>query len=223
MKPKDKEMVMAFRNEVFTSFLPPKGESTFVPVTECRFTEFWETFRSSERWLPRLTAENSLHFRHAATYCVVRTPDREKTLIYSRGKGGDESRLNELQSVGVGGHVSSNDIDENYVTNPELFMRNVVLRELNEELMDALLQNLTLMASVPEYAGMILDDSNDVGRVHVGLVYECLVPGDVAERLVERPYSGITHARMVPTASLRDAGTFSTLESWSKVLVRKAL
>lgn len=77
---------------------------------------------------------------------------------YSRKKGA-ETRLHGSRSIGFGGHI---DIDD-YAGNTEHTILNGINRELKEEL------NIVLPSlSKPT---LLVDTSNDVGKVHVGLVY----------------------------------------------------
>jgi len=85
----------------------------------------------------------------------------ESVFQYTRGKGMGEGRLHHLRSVGVGGHISSDDVNGRSDDNPfDEGMR----RELAEE----------VAIETPYYAqcvGLLNDDSNPVGQVHLGLVH----------------------------------------------------
>src|ERR1043166_6958302 len=72
-----------------------------------------------EKYLPVLTepknltykyrsqAENDLHYKQLIPYVLIVCGDR--LLRYQRGKGGQETRLRGLWSVGIGGHISEED------------------------------------------------------------------------------------------------------------------
>src|SRR6266704_2968895 len=84
-----------------------------------------------EKYLPVLTlsenltykyrsqAENDPHYKQLIPYVLIVCGDR--LLRYQRGKGGQETRLRGLWSVGIGGHISDEDSD--------LFTKNLGYRE----------------------------------------------------------------------------------------------
>lgn len=76
-----------------------------------------------------------------------------KILCYTRGKGG-EARLNAKRSIGIGGHI--NPVDD-------FSLEACMLREIREEVeAEGVLRS--------SLAAIINDDSNEVGRVHIGAV-----------------------------------------------------
>ena len=78
---------------------------------------------------------------------------------YRRGKLLGEKRLMGNYSIGVGGHISARDRNLFGHTYEE-----AMRRELNEE--------VEIASSYKEYtAALINDDSNEVGRVHFGMVH----------------------------------------------------
>lgn len=98
-------------------------------------------------------------------YCVI---IRGRELFCYRRKG-SEGRLTGLFSCGVGGHI--NPVDGN----PEDAYGAALRRELREEL------GLDL-TDVPPAQAIIYDDSNDVGKVHLGIVH--IVRIDLQQKLV---------------------------------------
>lgn len=85
---------------------------------------------------------------------------RETVFQYTRGKGMGEGRLHSKRSVGIGGHISSEDTNNGGEHPFEEGMR----RELDEEVaIDA--------PYVARCVGLINDDQTEVGRVHLGLVH----------------------------------------------------
>ena len=90
-------------------------------------------------------------------------------LTYRRGGGQGEERLHGKRSIGIGGHVEDKDMTTGvFATGWEKSM----YRELNEEV-KLTARNVHGMPVQPGMMlyGMLNDDSNDVGKVHLGLVY----------------------------------------------------
>src|SRR5579883_775157 len=58
-------------------------------------------------YLNRSAAEQDRRYKQLIPYVLVLC--RDKILRYQRGKGGQETRLHGLYSVGIGGHISDED------------------------------------------------------------------------------------------------------------------
>ena len=92
-----------------------------------------------------------------------------KPMRYRRTTGGNDSRLHNKWSLGIGGHIEAEDW-ANGMTFSQTVNRGI-FREIREEFaFDAF-----LLRSDP--VGLVYDPSNSVGAVHIGLVYFCLVAG----------------------------------------------
>ncbi len=148
-------------------------------------------------YLNRSDAEQDKRYKQLIPYVLLIC--RDKILRYRRGKGGQETRLHGLYSVGVGGHISEEDdglfsSDRGY----QAGMR----RELMEEVaIDAV--------NEPAVAA-INDDSTEVGQVHFGVVHVARVPDEnVAGRCI-----GIAGPEFIPIADA--VKNPSGYESWSR-------
>jgi predicted NUDIX family phosphoesterase len=107
-------------------------------------------------YLPRDEAEVDPSFKQLIPYVVLRYG--EKVFHYQRG-GGGEKRLYAKRSVGIGGHISS----EDGAVSPEAY-RAGMRRELAEE--------VALDGGYREKCiGLINDDRTPVGQVHLGIVH----------------------------------------------------
>jgi predicted NUDIX family phosphoesterase len=140
-------------------------------------------------------------FKQLIPYVIFRHTDAagEQCLFqYTRGTGQGEQRLHSKRSVGVGGHISSDDAVE---INPyDEGMR----RELAEE----------VMIDTPyrqRCAGLINDDQTEVGRVHLGVVHIF----DVESPAVRPRESEIIDAGFEAVGSL--LADMSGFESWSRI------
>ena len=86
---------------------------------------------------------------------------------YTRGKGMGEERLHAKTSVGVGGHINNLDMAHSLETGAKRdFYREGLQRELHEEIV---IERANILRE--SCAGLINDDTNDVGTVHLGIVH----------------------------------------------------
>ncbi|MDB4504579.1 hypothetical protein N9240_01495, partial [Akkermansiaceae bacterium] len=83
-------------------------------------------------------------------------------LHYVRGKSGGESRLHAQGSVGIGGHINPVDAREDHLGMATYLAG--VEREIEEEL------NI-IGGHTNKVVGLLNDDSNPVGQVHLGVVH----------------------------------------------------
>ncbi len=114
-------------------------------------------------WRPRATVEDDPSLKQLIPYCVLSWRDATGTphyFAYTRGGGQSEARLRAKRSVGIGGHISSVDGEYGDNTSYEAGMR----REIAEEI--AIDGDWTSRC-----VGLINDDSNAVGSVHLGIVH----------------------------------------------------
>jgi predicted NUDIX family phosphoesterase len=168
-----------------------------------------ETSRYLERLLrpehmsyrPRPEMEQDPSFKQLIPYVVFRyvTPAGEVTLFqYRRGKGQGEQRLHSKRSIGIGGHISSDD------AGAESAYDEGMRRELAEEVrIDTPYRS--------QIAGLINDDLTEVGKVHLGVVHLFEVESpDVHPREEE-----IMEAGFRPVSELlQDVEQF---ETWSRI------
>ena len=114
-------------------------------------------------WRPRAHVEDDPSFKQLIPYCVLawrNAAGDDRYFAYTRGGGQGEARLRAKRSVGIGGHISSTDGAHGDDTSYEAGMR----RELAEEIaIDGGWQSRCV--------GLINDDSNAVGSVHLGIVH----------------------------------------------------
>jgi predicted NUDIX family phosphoesterase len=145
----------------------------------------------------RTEAEQDRRYKQLIPYVLVICNDR--ILRYRRGKGGQETRLHGLFSVGIGGHISEED---NGLFSNAVGYTESMRRELMEEVAVGEAKEAAVAA--------INDDSTDVGYVHFGVVHVMPVDSeDVAGRR-----SGIVAPEFVPIAeAVKSAAEY---ESWSR-------
>jgi predicted NUDIX family phosphoesterase len=119
-----------------------------------------------------------------------------------RKKKQSEQRLHNKLSVGVGGHLERTQDLEGQDDPIELGMR----RELNEEID-------TSVEGEIEYLGLLNDETNEVGRVHLGVVYRAVVePEETVVRETEKMKGDFWSIERLRQESDR-------LESWSQIVL----
>lgn len=145
-------------------------------------------------YINRSEAELDRRYKQVIPYALILCGD--KILRYRRGKGGGETRLHGLYSVGVGGHISNedNDLFSSY--------HEAMRRELKEEVDIDVTHEMAV--------AVINDDSTDVGYVHLGIVHIVYVPD---ESLANRR-SGIVNPEFVPVSEA--VKNLEAYESWSR-------
>ena len=111
-------------------------------------------------FMDRGKAEDDPSFKQLIPYALFH--HNGKYLHYTRGKSGGESRLHAQGSVGVGGHI--NPVDERADPLGKATYLAGVEREIDEEL------NIT-GGHQNRIVGLLNDDINDVGKVHLGVVH----------------------------------------------------
>ncbi|MGJ8663202.1 MAG: hypothetical protein ACSHWU_06100, partial [Marinicella sp.] len=112
---------------------------------------------------PRPHLEEDEHFKQIIPYVILSY--QGKIAVYQRTKKGGESRLHNLNSIGFGGHMDAFDMvyDPNGDLNLDKTIEQSAQREIDEELVVSDIVSKTKL-------GYIIDNSNPVGRVHIGVV-----------------------------------------------------
>ena len=148
-------------------------------------------------YLNRSEAEQDKRYKQLIPYVLLICND--KILRYRRGRGGQETRLHGLYSIGIGGHISEEDHG--------LFSNNRGYQEgMRRELMEEVAVDEVKEAAV----AVINDDSTEVGSVHFAVVHVMHVSNEnVAGRR-----SGIVGPEFIPIVeAVKDPSGY---ESWSR-------
>lgn len=163
---------------------------------------------SHTSYRPRSEMEQDPSFKQLIPYVIFRYLDaagQDTVFQYTRGKGQGEGRLHSKRSVGVGGHISADDLNgaEGHAAVYSEGMR----RELAEE--------VSIDTSYTERCvGLINDDETEVGRVHLGVVHFV----DVCEPSVTPRESEIIETGFRPVEEL--LADLTGFESWSQICLR---
>jgi predicted NUDIX family phosphoesterase len=155
-------------------------------------------------YVQRGEAENDPSEKQVIPYALFLY--RDSIFAYRRGKRGSESRLRELYSVGVGGHID-------WMKDVSLFKKD------HEKYADAMLREIAEEVNLaPGYTescvALINDDSNEVGKVHFGVVHLF----KLTDSNISKKESVITDAGLVPVErAVRDCDKY---ETWSQLCLR---
>ena len=156
--------------------------------------------RGNNYFLARASAETDPTHKQIIPYALFHC--RGRFLHYVRGGKSGEKRLADKGSLGIGGHINSDDAAQASVEK-DTYLTGVE-REMNEEL-------LLRTPYRQRIAALINDDSSPVGQVHIGVVHLFdLDSEDVAAN--EAP---ITHLEFLSREELH--ARRDRLETWSTI------
>lgn len=181
------EQVMVVERERLAPYLIEYGL-----VTD-HLDDVFDVILDGHFFLDRPTAEKSPQYKQIIPYVVIR--HRDTFFLLQRTQKQTEARLHHKMSIGVGGHINPD--------TPELL--DGLQKELEEEVDVRGDYDLA-------FAGILNDDSTDVGSVHLGAVFVLDThDGDVFVRETEKMTG--RWATREELAAVRE-----TMESWSQIL-----
>ncbi len=146
------------KQKIFQGFLEGEREDFITKVLENYFFD------------RRGDAEHDYTLKQPIAYCIIVNPKLKKVYAYQRASSKEaygETRLYGNWSVGVGGHIEKIDSEcEDPITDS-------LKREISEEVRC----DLSMLSF--KVLGYINDDSDDVGRVHFGVLYVALTNEEI--------------------------------------------
>ena len=166
--------------------------------------KYIQSITEAARFVPRSPAEGDPSLKQIIPYVLIRF----KNLIYryKRTRRGEEERLHTKYSIGVGGHINPFDKFDLFAA-----AKSVVEMAMEREVAEEVIIDTTYSSLC---VGLLNDDSNEVGRVHFGIVYQL----DVKEPKVEiREKGSFTQGSFVDAESLRRE--IDLFETWSQILI----
>lgn len=196
----DEQIIVVSRELLFDN--EKNAFNGFLSKNDVQGEEIFNTFKNYEV-KRRGDMEEDPSYKQLISYCLLEN-ENDEILVYQRLSGGGEERLHGQSSVGVGGHmnnvVGADSINEVLRVNAQ--------RELNEEvgLSEDRSQNM-------EYIGFINDDTNAVGKVHIGVVFKIKVKSsDVEVRE--------TDTLKINWVSQDEINNLNHFESWSALILK---
>jgi predicted NUDIX family phosphoesterase len=196
----DEMIIVAPRKEVFNNEnLTFQGVETDTYQTK----QIVENIARTYSVMHRGDAEENHNYKQPIPYVIIKRGDQ--VFSYKRLTGGGEVRLHNQISLGVGGHLNNVEGLDFYGV-----LADGLQRELEEELYinkDKLTLNTV---------GLINDDANEVGKVHIGM----LVVGEVTEdEEISVKETDQLLGEWINIDELRNPEIFDRLETWSQFAV----
>ena len=148
------------------------------------------------------------YFPQILPYIAV-TDGEGKYLSYSRN--GTETRLHGSRSIGIGGHIDVVDMydpDYEVLNNIKETIIQATIRELEEEI--NLLCDGDWLVSKTNLGKLIIDTTNPVGEVHVGLFSKLVYPH-------AQPQEELHDAKWLTVDELK--ASIDEYENWSKLII----
>ena len=174
----------------------------FLSKNDVQGEEIFNTFKNYEV-KRRGDMEEDSTFKQLISYCLLEN-EKGEILVYERLSGGGEERLHGQSSIGVGGHMNdvmgADSINEVLRVNAQ--------RELEEEVGLAKEDSQNM-----EYLGFINDDNNEVGKVHMGIVFKITV--NTTD--VEAKETDTLRIKWVEKGSIE---SYDDFETWSALILQ---
>ncbi len=170
------------------------GGLDWLGVVEAELAPLLDAVRRDGTFRPRAEVEEDRSWKQVIPYLLLR--DDERIFLMKRTKAGADERLHDRYSIGVGGHVNPEDGD--------------IFGGLSREWAEEMEADFT-----PDFepVGLLNDDSNLVGAVHLGLVFVADAQGRAVSVRETEKLSG-QFVTLDEAAAVADA-----METWSSLLL----
>lgn len=175
-------------------------------LQEVDFAEYLEVIDNKKEFLPRSIMETDFAYKQIIPYLVY-THDG-KYFLMQRKSDASESRLRSKLTLGIGGHIRQEDMSPysaEATKSKDNSLFSWALREFHEEV------DYKGNVSVKPL-GVLNDDSNDVGKVHIGFVL--LLEGDSADISIKSELKSGVLVSLDECYAQRDM-----METWSQFVV----
>jgi predicted NUDIX family phosphoesterase len=194
----DEQIIVVDRESMFSH--EKNAFNGFITIEDQRALEIFETLSKYEV-KRRGDMEEDPSFKQLISYCILEN-EQDEILVYERLTGGGENRLHGLSSIGIGGHM--NHLDGDHI---EKILIENARRELEEEV------GLTRIPdSDLELMGFINDDDNEVGRVHIGLVFKIKVQSNDVNVME-------TDTLAIQWKNKHELSAAADYETWSRLII----
>ena len=177
-----------------------------------------QIFKFNYELLTRPECETMEDYMHLIPYITLVNVQTGEVFVYSRGKGGGESRLHGNCSIGLGGHMED-PVTATYSIQDAIV--DTIAKELEEEVgLPNTPERKDLYRSKLDTNNfnIILDTTNDVGKVHLGIAMFVVVDpkelGAVEQGVIERGQ----WMSIQDLIESHEAKTI-TLENWSVIVL----
>jgi len=186
---KEDEQILVIKREILFNKKEISG------INKIDFNYYQDLIEKNKEFIWRSSAETDTSYKQVIPYLVFKFKD--KFFLMQRQSKASEVRLQNLYSLGIGGHIRAEDIN-----GFDIF--GWAKREFNEEVeFDG---NFEI-----EPIGLLNDDSNEVGRVHVGFVF--LLHGDSSNIKVR---SELKSGKLLTLDECKQF--YENMENWTKLV-----
>ena len=170
--------------------------NTFQGLQAHAISTFLEIINSEKEFQPRPQMEEDTSYKQIIPYLLFKYQDRY--FLMQRKATSTDQRLKNKYSLGIGGHMRQEDLSENAT------IFDWGKREFHEEIDYS--GNLKIST-----LGILNDDSNPVGQVHLGLVL--LLEGDSDQIKIR---SELKSGQLLTTQELLQF--YPDMETWSQII-----
>jgi predicted NUDIX family phosphoesterase len=185
----DELILVVPREELFTQ------QAAWTGLKAVNFDDYLAIIQKNQQFLPRSLMEQDPTYKQIIPYLIFAHKDRY--FLMQRTAQATEKRLQNKYSLGIGGHIRQEDME-----NDSLF--GWARREFHEEV------NYSDTFTIKPL-GVLNDDSNAVGQVHIGFVF-----------LLEGATPNISVKSELKSGELLSIDQLSTffpqMESWSQLV-----
>lgn len=187
----DEHILVVKRTSLFAS-----DTDAWYGLKEVDFDHYLNIINDKKEFLPRSMMETDPTYKQIIPYLVFE--HNSTYFLMQRKSDASEARLRNKLTLGIGGHIRQEDMSEN-----SLFAW--AMREFHEEV------DYAGQVSVKPL-GILNDDSNDVGKVHIGFVL--LLTGDMPDIAIKSELKSGVLVPLTQCIAQRDC-----MESWSQFVV----
>ncbi len=187
----DEQILVVRRTHLFSALSP-----AWHGLKEVNFDHYMHIINHKKEFHPRSLMEIDPVYKQIIPYLIFE--HNNHYFLMQRKSTASENRLANKLTLGIGGHIRQEDMQED-----SLFAW--AEREFHEEVHYE--GNLTVKP-----LGILNDDSNDVGKVHIGFVF--LLRGDRSEISVKSELKSGILVSLAECVAQRE-----NMESWSQFVV----
>ncbi len=186
---KDELILVVKRNFLF------ENDGAWQGIKKVDFESYLKIIQNKKEFLPRSLMEQDPAYKQIIPYLVF--THESKLFLMQRRTQATETRLRNKFSLGIGGHIRQEDMTTNSIID-------WATREFHEEVEYQGKLNIKPI-------GILNDDSNEVGKVHIGFVF--LLEGDSEQIKVK---SELKSGNLL---SMQDCQQYlENMESWSQLV-----
>lgn len=185
----DETILVVKRDDIFAHHEPFNG------LEKEPLEDIVNAIQTKKEFLPRAMMETDPTYKQIIPYLVFNYADR--FFLMKRKAKASEQRLKDKYTLGIGGHIREEDMQ-----NSSIF--SWAFREFHEEV------KFTGCAAF-DTMGIINDDSNDVGKVHLGLVL--LIEGESPNITVK---SELESGQMLTLEEMQPY--YDRMETWTQMV-----